>query len=95
MISASSLVYSIISAYRWTKHDIKQLRFQILRFAEEHYRDDFVRGLETFLQKIGVRREKPEMAEAMILKEATTKEKRKKILDKFIRVVCLQVSLKC
>ncbi|KAK3606296.1 hypothetical protein CHS0354_037972 [Potamilus streckersoni] len=62
----------------------------ILRFADEGYRDDFVSKLNTFLQKIGLTSETHTFSESMIMKGAETKQTRKKLLDKFFRMVCLQ-----
>ncbi|KAK3606293.1 hypothetical protein CHS0354_037969 [Potamilus streckersoni] len=64
----------------------------ILRFADEGYRDTFVCKLENFLQEVGVSTERFNYSEFMILKDAKTKETRKKLLDKFFRMVCLQES---
>ncbi|KAK3607886.1 hypothetical protein CHS0354_036708 [Potamilus streckersoni] len=63
----------------------------VLRFGDEGYRDEFVRKLEEFLQKLGINFESHTFSEPMIMKDAETKESRKKLLDKFFRVVCLQV----
>ncbi|KAL3866800.1 hypothetical protein ACJMK2_044068 [Sinanodonta woodiana] len=63
----------------------------VLRFGDEGYRDEFFRKIEDFFQKLGNTLERHMFSESMIMREAETKEKRKKLLDKFFRVVCLQV----
>ncbi|XP_053406292.1 dual oxidase 2-like [Mercenaria mercenaria] len=62
----------------------------VLRFADQVARSEFVTALETFLREMHVERQTLNFKEIMILKDATTKEIRKKLLDQFIRVVCLQ-----
>ncbi|WAR00874.1 DUOX2-like protein [Mya arenaria] len=62
----------------------------VLRFPDESFRQVFVAKLEDFLRSISVTRDTHEWTEALILKNATTKEMRQKTLDKFLRVICLQ-----
>ncbi|KAK3606271.1 hypothetical protein CHS0354_037947 [Potamilus streckersoni] len=62
----------------------------VLRFVDEGYRDEFLNELEKFLQNISVDIERHFFSEAIILKEAETKENRKKLLDKVFRVICMQ-----
>lgn len=62
----------------------------VLRFADQVSRSEFVMALEKFLKDVKVERDVHNFKEIMILKDAETKEKRKVLLDKFIRVVCLQ-----
>ncbi|KAK3606272.1 hypothetical protein CHS0354_037948 [Potamilus streckersoni] len=62
----------------------------ILRFEDEIYRGEFVLKLETFLQNIMVSCEKEMFPDSKILKDAETKENRKKLLDKVFRAICLQ-----
>lgn len=61
----------------------------VLKFADQIYRSEFISALEKFLQEIHVARNQHEMKEDMVLKDATTKEQRQKLLDQFIRVICL------
>lgn len=54
-------------------------------------RKDFTKALEGFLQTLKINKQVHLLKEAIIMKEATTKEQRKVLLDKFIRSVCLHV----
>lgn len=46
---------------------------------------------EEFLQSLGVQTERQEQPELIILSHSNNKDDRQKLLDKFFRVVCLQV----
>ncbi|XP_041371604.1 dual oxidase 2-like [Gigantopelta aegis] len=75
--------------------DLMSIRVQgeidlVLRFDSSGTRDSAVRNLESFLQDIGVNREKISFSSATIIKEAETYDDRKLLLDKFFRIVCLQ-----
>ncbi|KAL4227430.1 hypothetical protein ACF0H5_012874 [Mactra antiquata] len=62
----------------------------VVRFLDQVSRAEFLDGFCGFLRALSITVQNYEMKEDMILKDATTKEQRKKLLDKFIRIVCLQ-----
>lgn len=67
------------------------LFLQMLKFADAMDRQEFIQKLETFLRGIGLSLQKVNFKEEVIKKNATTREQRQKLLDKFFRIVCLQV----
>ena len=58
---------------------------------DEVEREKFKKNLDNFLVDLQIEREVHEFTEKSIFDNAQTKEERQKYLDKFFRVVCLQV----
>jgi len=56
-------------------------------------RQEFIQKLQAFLDSISISLQKINFSEEVIKKNATTKEQRQKLLDKFFRIVCLQVCI--
>lgn len=67
------------------------IHWQILKFVDEVEREKFKKNLDNFLVDLQIEREVHEFTEKSIFDNAQTKEERQKYLDKFFRVVCLQV----
>ncbi|ESO87606.1 hypothetical protein LOTGIDRAFT_235056 [Lottia gigantea] len=62
----------------------------ILRFIGLSERQTIVGNIEKFLQDLSINRERHEFTEATIMKDAVTFDDRKKLLDTFFKVICLQ-----
>ncbi|KAK6179799.1 hypothetical protein SNE40_012075 [Patella caerulea] len=62
----------------------------ILRFLSMSERQTVVSHIEKFLQDLGINRERHEFKEETIMKDATSFDDRKELLDTFFKVVCLQ-----
>lgn len=62
----------------------------VLKFSDAMDRQEFIQKLEPFLRGIGLSLQKINFKEEVIKKNATTKEQRQKLLDKFFRIICLQ-----
>ena len=56
-------------------------------------RQEFIQKLQAFLDNLSISLQKINFKEEVIKKNATTKEQRQKLLDKFFRIVCLQVCI--
>lgn len=54
-------------------------------------RQEFIQKLQVFLDSLSISLQKINFKEEVIKKNATTKEQRQNLLDKFFRIVCLQV----
>jgi hypothetical protein len=68
----------------------------VLKFADIERKSKFSKELKTFVEGIGASYSSNNFAKAeLIFSSATTKEDRQKLLDKFFRVICLQVRLTC
>ena len=65
----------------------------VMRFDDEGLRTEFVSDLESWLgsTEVGVGRERFEVKEAQLLKDAITKGQRQKLLERFFRVAFAQV----
>ena len=65
----------------------------VMRFDDEELRTEFVSDLESWLgsTEVGVGRERHEVKEAELLKNAITKGQRQKLLESFFRVAFAQV----
>ncbi|KAH6937563.1 hypothetical protein HPB50_001716 [Hyalomma asiaticum] len=66
----------------------------VLKFDALDDMESFVQRVEEFLGNIGVGRERRQLEESVLLREAITLEHRKQQLDKFFRVVFAQVRTK-
>lgn len=65
---------------------------QVLKFADVERKSQFSSKLKNFAEGIGAIFSTNNFAKAeLIFNSATTKEDRQKLLDKFFRVICLQV----
>ena len=65
----------------------------VLKFDDQELRTEFINDFESWLgsPEVGIGRERHEVQESQILKNAVTKGQRKKMLEKFFRVAILQV----
>lgn len=75
-------------------HCNKTIYFQVLKFPSEKIRDSFLQSFEQFIQKVGVTRQRINMALHPALRQAVTRKDRQKRLEMFFRVVFSQVGLK-
>lgn len=62
----------------------------VLKFGSEYLRENFLHGFEQFIQKVGVTRQRINMALHPALRQAVTRKDRQKRLEMFFRVVFSQ-----
>lgn len=65
--------------------------WQVLKFLDLEEREKFKKNVDNFLVDLQIEREIHDFSEKSIYDNAQTKEERQKYLDKFFRVICLQV----
>lgn len=65
--------------------------WQVIKFLDLEEREKFKKNVDNFLVDLQIEREIHEFTEKSIYDNAQTKEERQKYLDKFFRVICLQV----
>lgn len=67
---------------------------QVLKFESEYLCQNFLQGFEQFIQQVGIRRGRINMALHPALRQAVTRKDRQKRLEMFFRVVFSQVRLR-
>lgn len=65
--------------------------WQVLKFLDLEEREKYKKNVDNFLVDLQIEREIHDFSEKSIYDNAQTKEERQKYLDKFFRVICLQV----
>lgn len=66
---------------------------KVLRFNDNDHRQSFLTQLKTFLDALAIALTEIAMPQARIFSGAETREKRQKLLDKFFRIISLQVCI--
>lgn len=68
-----------------------EMTWQVLKLLDLEEREKFKKNVDNFLVDLQIEREIHDFSEKSIYDNAQTKEERQKYLDKFFRVICLQV----